>query len=176
MRFVRCGEKSCALLAVYRAQPGRQAAFNKQTGGHFEKIFEHRGRLCGMLVLRNELSFRYKNGGKMLPIRADLDYRVCKKNGQVGFFDIKTFDADHFTYSQITPHQIQRARIYEAYNVPAGFVVFFKPSAQVVYYSGAALAEKGPRSRFLPEGGLLLGSPLTFDLRPIFVNAKWLKG
>lgn len=170
MLFVRCGRVSCAVLGVFKAVARRRVTKNKHAGSQFEKLFEHRAQLTGLLVLRNELSFRYQGGGKMLPIRADLDYRVCQKNGQVGFFDLKCFDAAYFTYSQITLHQLQRARIYENYNVPAGFVVCFRPLAQVVYYSGGVLTRKGPRSRFTPEDGVLLGSTAYFDLRLVFLD------
>ncbi|RYF52455.1 MAG: hypothetical protein EOO38_00150 [Cytophagaceae bacterium] len=161
------------MSAAYKAAPGRRVLQNKHVGAHFEKLLVHRAQLCGLLILRNELSFRYQGGGKMLPIRTDLDFRICNKRGQTAFCDAKSFDQDYFTFSQITEHQLRRARIYEAYNVPAGFVVWFKPSQQVLFYAGNVLHQMGPRSRFTSAHGVSLGHALNFDPRLIFVAPEW---
>lgn len=173
MLFVKSGRVSCALLAVFKGLPRARVAKNKTAGAQFEKLFVHRAALGGLLALKNELSFRYQAGGKMLPIRTDLDFRLFNKKGQVAYLDCKSFTGEHFTYSQIDRHQLDRARIYESFNVPAGFVVWLQGPQVVVYYPARVLIAGGARSRFTVDDGAVLGEPMTFDLRLVFVATPW---
>lgn len=123
-----------------------------------------------MKALKNELAFRYLPGGKIRPIKADLDFRVLKGDGRVCYLDCKSFDAISFTYSQIDKHQLQRALVYERFKIPSGFVVWLQPLRQVVFYSGEKLWQRGPGKRFRAEHGVALGDSYTFDLTAIFAE------
>jgi len=131
-------------------------------------MFIARAGVDGLKALKNHLSFKYLPGGRIQPIRADLDFRVLRRDGRVAYVDTKSFDAAFFTFSQLEPHQIQRALQYDAYSVPAGFVVYLKPLGQVYYYPAHAVISKGPRSRFAPKDGHLLGAAYAFTPGIIF--------
>lgn len=142
--------------------------YNRIKGAQFESLLICRAGASGMKALRNELSFRYQRGGKIRPIRADLDFRVLRKDGRIAYVDTKSFNALSFTYSQIDHHQLRRALCYQEYNVPAGFVVWLEPLRQVVFYSGRTLWNHGARTRFGPKHGILLGDSYTFSLAGVF--------
>lgn len=141
---------------------------NRIKGAQFESLLVCRAGASGMKALKNELSFRYLPGGRIKPIRADLDFRVLKGDGRVAWVDCKSFDAISFTYSQIDKHQLQRALAYQQYMVPAGFVVWLEPLRQVVFYSAQCLWRRGPGARFRAEDGMGLGDSYGFDLSSIF--------
>lgn len=145
-----------------------RVAANKAQGEHFEAMFMARAGVDGLKALKNPLSFKYLPGGRIQPIRADLDFRVLRRDGRVAYVDTKCFDADFFTFSQLETHQIQRALQYDAFNVPAGFVVYFKPLGNVHYYPAQTIFARGPRSRFVPSHGYLLGAAYAFTLNGIF--------
>jgi hypothetical protein len=121
-----------------------------------------------MRAFKNELSYRYLRGGKILPIRADLDFRILRRDGRVAYIDTKSFDGLGFTYSQIDRNQLHRALVYQEFNVPAGFVVWLQKMDQVVFYSGRCLYNRGSGSRFTVRDGVLLGPSLTFGLDGVF--------
>lgn len=144
------------------------AKHNRDAGAQFESLLVCRAGACGMKALKNELSFRYLPGGKIRPMRSDLDFRVLRQDGRIAYLDCKNFDAISFTYSQIDKHQLQRALAYEHWHVSAGFVVWLKPLRQVVFYSGQTLWRRGPGKRFRAEDGVALGDSYTFDLTGVF--------
>lgn len=141
---------------------------NKAKGAHFEAQFVARCGAYGLKALRNELSFRYSKGGKINPVRADLDYRVLRRDGRIAYVDMKVVATEHFTYAQFAKHQMQRALQYAMYNVPSGFVVLFEPTKSVAFFTGDVIYRRGPRTRFTAADGALLGAPYTFDPRLIF--------
>jgi len=146
----------------------RQVALNKAQGAQFEKLLVARAGVSGCRALKNELSFRYLAGGRIRPIRADLDYRILRRDGRVAYIDTKCFDAEHFTFSQIDADQLRQSIAYNHYNVPSGFVVWLKAAGIVVYYPGAMLMSQGPKTRFVKSHGYALGAPYTFDVSLIF--------
>lgn len=145
-----------------------QVAINKREGAQFEAQFAARCGVDGLKALKNPLAFKYLKGGRIQPIRCDLDYRVLRQDGRVAFIDTKCFDAAHFTYGMLETHQIQRAICYAAWQVPAGFVVYLKGCQKIVYYTGATIGTLGPRTRFTVSHGHVLGVPYDFDTSGIF--------
>lgn len=121
-----------------------------------------------MKAMKNELAFRYLRGGQIKPIRADLDFRILRRDGRVAFVDCKSFTTDRFAYSQISPDQLRRALCYQSYNIPSGFVVWLHSARQARFYSGQTIHRRGPGSSFRPEHGVLLGGLYDFSLGKIF--------
>ena len=137
---------------------------NQAEGKGFEDIFERQGRSCGLLIIKQPLACRPIGGGKLIPMKSDLDFKVISRLGDVAYIDTKSFTGDYFTYSDLNPKQVERACLYNEWNVPSGFVVWLRGANQVVYYPGHWVRTAGPRSRFAATTGVLLGNIQKFNL------------
>ncbi len=122
----------------------------------------------GLFPIQNYLTARYifKNNYKV--VKSNLDMTLISPEGEVGFFDCKSFESEFFTFSDLNPDQVKRAVLYNNWNVPSGFVVFFRPINRIAYFTGLQISEAGPGSRFVPLSGLELGRLESFDLRALF--------
>jgi len=135
----------------------------KDAGTTFEKLFERQCQLAGLWAEPNHTRAKRGWKGKLQELKSNLDYTVIARDGRIGFFDCKTFDEPHFTFSRIPEHQRDLAQRYNEWGVPAGFVVWFRPINQVCFYPGWLLAGRGPGTRFLPLDGVPLGTWGRFD-------------
>lgn len=140
------------------------AVNNRLEGNAFEDIFKSQGHRCGLLVLQNHLTARYTRHKVMLQ-KSNLDFMVSNQRGIVGFFDTKSFLKTRFSYSDIDPHQIERAVLYNDYKIPAGFVVYFRKMKKVFFYSGHVIRDLGTGKSFGAEEGAYLGDVWDFKLR-----------
>lgn len=143
----------------------------KEAGTTFEKLFERQCLLAGLWAEPNYIKAKRVWDGRLRELKSNLDYTVIK-DGQTGFFDCKTFDSDHFTFSQLPEHQVELARKYNQHGVPGGFVVWFRPINQVSFFPGGLIAIRGPKSRFEWKQGFWLGPWERFDPRCILDPMK----
>lgn len=137
---------------------------NRLEGKSFEEIFKSQAQRCGLLVLPNRLTARYIQGGRVLMEKSNLDFMVSNQMGTVGFLDAKSFAGSKFSFSEIEPHQLDRAVLYNDYSIPSGFVVFFRAEKVVCFYSGRQIQQKGIGNSFSFHEGLYLGGFWNFDL------------
>lgn len=138
----------------------------REEGKAWEQAFKARGGSNGLLVLKNELSAHYIGGGGVRVTKADLDFRVIRRqDGRIGYFDCKTYHDGFFTFSDLNEKQVERAVLYNECNVPSGFIVWFRTLDVVSFYSGQVIQEMGSGTRFRPVMGRILGSLQDFDLR-----------
>jgi hypothetical protein len=140
---------------------------NKRAGTSFEDIFSRQAQLQGFLVMPNHTPCRFIPGGRAIPIKGELDFKLIDQSGRVGFFDCKSFQEDFFTYSDLDEKQIERAVLYNEWSVPSGFVVYFRKTNQVYFYNGHVIDLKGPRERFDKSDGISLGT--IFKFRPSII-------
>jgi len=134
-------------------------------GQAFEQIFLERGQLNGLFVRKNPLSCRHVWGGRLQLVKGLLDFMLVSPHGIVGFFDTKSFGGDKFAFSEIDEGQLKMADTFNKWNVPAGFVVYFRDLDAVVYFKAGDLYRKGPRSSFGVIDGKYLGTVFNFDLK-----------
>lgn len=142
---------------------------NRNEGKAFENVFETQCRYNGILPIKNQLTAKFINGGRVVLEKSNLDYTLIRKS-VVAFADCKSFAEDSFTYSEIAvrPQQLERAVLYNEHGVAAGFVVWHRKSHRVVYYHGGYIFHKGPGNSFLPTEGVLLGNLQKFNTQLIF--------
>lgn len=140
-----------------------QLAVNKVEGNQLEAIFERSARLQGFATRKVPLSGQWGYDGAFKPIDSELDFQLILE-GAVGYVDTKCFQSDFFAVSQLNKKQIERAKWYNDYLVPAGLVVWFKPINKIVFFSGNHLLA---RSAFHWQDGLQLGTFENFNLRLI---------
>lgn len=142
----------------------RQVDENRRQGRYFEELFFKQAQKLGLLALPSYLACKMSYAGQLMLIPGDLDFKLVQER-VTGFFDCKCFDADHFNYSALDQHQIERATLYNERKVPSGFVVLLKKTKNVYFYSGQSISKRGQGSMFSPADGVLLGPWYEFDLR-----------
>lgn len=142
-------------------------SLNKSNGTYFEKVFFKQAKEQGLFPIQNHITARYIYNGRLQPIKSELDFKLIK-NGITGFFDCKSFENDHFTYSKICPKQLERSNLYNALNVPSGFIVFFRELNQVFFYKGSVIKDLGPGSRLERKNGICLGNISKMNLQLLF--------
>lgn len=140
---------------------------NREQGKIFEELFLKQAQRLGITCLRNYQTCRFLFKGRVQVIPGQLDFTLITQDGKVGFFDCKTFDSNHFTFSQLTEHQVIRSVLYNDNQVPSGFVVWFRPINSIVYFTGLTIAFKGSGSRFNSSDGIYLGRFEQFNLNII---------
>jgi hypothetical protein len=138
---------------------------NKDAGNSFEKLFEKQCQLHGLWADKNHLKAQRMWKGKLRALPSNLDFTVIDpRTGRVGFIDCKSFERSYLTYSELPDHQVTLAARYNEMQVPAGFVVFFRETDQVFFYSGGMVAcSQGTRSTLWH--GTYLGKWPDFDPR-----------
>ncbi len=141
---------------------------NKEQGAAFEDLFKRQAQRLGLTAIKNPLSCKILWGGRIQLIHGQLDFQLInRRDGRVGFFDCKSYNADFFTFSDLHEDQVKQAVVYNDCRVPSGFVAWFIPANAVVYFPGHVIAEKGPRSRFERKDGVFLGRYENFNLKAL---------
>lgn len=143
----------------------------KEAGTTFEKLFERQSLLAGLWADPHHIKAKRVWNGHLKELKSDLDYKLMARGGKIGFFDCKTFDEPHFTFSMIDPDQLELSRRYNEWGFNSGFVVWFRPINQVSFFAGWLISDRGPRTRFLPHDGRQLGSWERFDPTLLFLGS-----
>jgi hypothetical protein len=141
---------------------------NRLSGAHFEAVLVHRAGCCGLWAIKQPHAYRWLPGGKIRPMRCELDFAIVRRDGKVSYADCKNFEGTSFARSALNKAQVARAAAWNAYKVPAGFIVHLRAADAVVFYSGMQIAKSLRGSSFKVGDGLLLGSAQTFGFDPIF--------
>jgi hypothetical protein len=141
---------------------------NRLSGAHFEAVLVHRAGCCGLWAIKQPLSFRYLPGGKIRPMRSELDFALVRRDGKIAYIDCKSFEGRSFARSTLNRAQVARAAAWNAYNVPAGFVVHLRAADLVVFYSGMQIAKSLRGSGFGADDGLVLGRAVDFVFGSVF--------
>jgi hypothetical protein len=150
----------------------RQADANRIAGARFEAMLVHRAHLCGYLPIKQHLTFRYLKGGRVLAMRAELDFSLVGRAGQVAFVDTKSFDASRVPKSALDRNQVARAYRYNLWNVPAGFVVELRRLGRVVFFTGRRVHLLRAGESLGLADGVDLGPAETFALDGVFTGAQ----
>ena len=145
----------------------------REEGKIFELVFERQARRLGLLPIKNHLTCKFVPNRRPLILKSELDYKLVeKKTGRIGYFDCKSYGKDFFTYSELDPEQVKRAALYEEWNVPSGFVVFFRPTSTVRFFTASYVLKKGPGNRFSVNEGVGLGRWDNFELRGLMREGR----
>lgn len=141
---------------------------NQDYGKFWEDVFERMCRYNGLFPKKNPLSAKIIGRNRVQLLKSDLDYRVVTRDGRVGYFDCKCYGKSHFVFSDLDSNQVEQAVLFNEWNVPAGFVVFFRDSNEAAFFPGKTIAQAGPGSRFTISEGVSLGRLESLDLKRLF--------
>ena len=136
---------------------------NRDQGKLFEILFVQMCQYSGLKVEQNHIKARRAWKGKLIALESNLDFTIANREGRVGFVDAKSFEGSSFAYSNITDggrrtHQLQQADENNQWNIPSGFVIFFRGCGKVCFYSGGYIEDRGPGQRFNWVEGIYLGT------------------
>lgn len=111
--------------------------------------------------------------GAVLPKRTTtpFDFLLTKK-GKSACIDCKTVDSGNFSHSMLTQHQVHSLLSIHDSDVTAGYVVWFRDTNQVVFYSADKLYHLKARQSLKTEDGTLLGDHNNFSLKSILEQNK----
>lgn len=141
---------------------------SRQRGWDFEALFEKMCRFEGLLVRKIPLSCRPIGNNQFLPVKSELDWQVGH-SGITAFIDTKSQKGATMVRSAFNDDQVDVAVGFNSWDIPAGFIVFFREINRVVFFTGAQIHAIQSGSVSADEG-LELGTGFDFSVRKIFAR------
>lgn len=138
---------------------------SKKVGNAFEDILERHAIQIGAKLTQMPSGCKWV-GKRAIPVRTEFDFFFAYQGRSI-VFDAKTLKTSGFSYSTITPHQMNSLYEFECQGICAGYVIWFRGTDQVTFVKASALRALKPRCSIGPDDGLSLGSIRDFDLRTI---------
>ena len=137
-------------------------------GDLFETVFLRTCRGNGVAITRIPDGCK-QVGKRIIRVKTPWDWALSY-NGRSAFIDTKTVDKVSFAYSSVTDHQVRALHTHEAAGAVAGYVIWFRPSDQVVFIPASRLLTSQGRTgsfSMSDDGVQPIGNHL-FDIRLIF--------
>jgi penicillin-binding protein-related factor A (putative recombinase) len=103
-------------------------------------------------------------------VKTPFDFIIMKSKKETLFADAKTTEGNTFSHSKITPHQLAELLKIEAIGGTAGYIVFFRQSSEVVWFSAGTLKRLLPGASLKALEGETLGSFHSFGFNRLFVG------
>lgn len=100
---------------------------------------------------------------KFVQIKSPFDYLLAK-DGHACALDCKTLDEVRFPYSAIKQHQLKALKTLSP-QIPAGYLVWFRPEDAVVWFPVSTLSQVKPRTSLTIEDGFHIGTS-TYGFNP----------
>jgi len=140
----------------------------KRRGDQFQSFFESRCRMQGITCIR--VPDGCKQIGPrpidIIRVRTPFDYILGFEN-KICFVDLKSFDSDRITRSQVVDHQVMSLNDLNRH-ARAGYVCFFRETKRFVFFSVEKLSLLSRGDSLKVEDGLDLGDLLKHDFRALF--------
>lgn len=147
--------------------PNRQLAGKKaqSSGATFELIFQRQAQRQRVHCLQMPDGCRQIGGNRLIRVPTPFDW-ILAFNGKSAYVDTKTFEHDRLRRSDLVPHQIE-ALYNIGWHCPAGYVVWFRKTQAVVFYSWHFMIKIGQGQSASQQEGILLGTIEDFSVLPI---------
>lgn len=156
---------------IKQISKGRKA---KSAGSFFEHAIEHQANRENIMFIKIPDGCRRVRtpiGLKLIPVKTPFDF-VIGKNGTVCFFDAKSFDKNRLTRSDVVLHQITSLYSFETEKFIAGYLVYFRPINEIVFFDASQLVGLEKTGISLnAEDGTYLGSIEKFNISKLFIPA-----
>jgi hypothetical protein len=146
-----------------RVIAGRKA---KQEGKGFENTLYVDALRQGWYVINIPQGCRWIGQNKVIAVESPFDFLIIK-DGKTICLDCKSYYRDRIQYSDLEPHQLQVLAGCEENGVPGGYLVCFRTSYQIVWFSSSKLLGLQPGHGLGIEDGTLLGSLLDYRIEKI---------
>ncbi len=140
----------------------------KNRGASFERMIVSVGERTGWDVFR--IADGCEGFGPTLrKVSQPFDFFAIKEESLAIFFDAKSNDKDTFQYTSIKQNQLQNLLKIEQ-SFPAGYLVFFQPIDQIVFFNASQLKTLKFRQSLKPSDGINIGSFIVHNLSEIIKN------
>lgn len=144
----------------------------KKSGDRFERIFYNSAISNGLgcIQIPNGMKVvKLKNKLIPVPIATAFDFLIAS-NGKILCLDTKSTQKNTFSFSEITPHQLQALEHMNSHGIDGGYIIVFnsQTTAGVYYFPTETLSNVKPKSGLNASMGLHLGSMMDFDLKILF--------
>jgi len=138
----------------------RGGAIAKAYGNAFEALFMSACRHAGIHVVQIPMGAKViRCRGKLTTIKVKTPFDfVLMKDGVTVMVDTKTVDGSTFPFSKITRHQLESLAHCEVFGVKAGYVVNFRETGQMAFFSSRVLSRLRPNASLIAEDGENLGN------------------
>jgi len=153
-------------MSLKRRIGGKRA---KSHGDEFEAIVKSAGALDGFHVIRMPDGCKVIGPNKLMRVRTPFDFIFVKSRKETFFADTKTTEGKSFSHSQITPHQLDELLKIELNGGIAGYIVYFRETNEIVWFSSSKLNSISRGESLKPEEGVLLGSRFSIRFGALFV-------
>ena len=152
--------KSVTTEELYkRRMRGKRAKYG---GMEWENRLISQCSLYDLSVIRIPDGCKQVAAGRLIRVRTPFDFIVAD-HFQAAFLDTKTIDATSFGYSLIDQNQLNNLlKLHDKGHV-AGYLIWFKPLDQVLFFNAGQLLEVRPGNGLFLPSGLLLGSVSDFN-------------
>lgn len=138
----------------------------KKMGAMFENTLGHSARLSDLNLIQIPQGAEYrKRRGRLCltPVKSPFDFILQKKGSPNIFFDAKTRAGDSITYSDFfgsksTKHQLETMVDATNFGTMSGFVVWFRASNRISFFSASKVATLAKRTSLGPNDGTDLGT------------------
>ena len=150
---------------------------NKKLGNSFEESFELSAKYSGWTVIKIPDGCKRINHKQTILVKCPFDF-VFAKNGLAVFCDAKTTEGKTFPQSKINKNQLEKLLSLHDQKMIAGYVVYFRETRTVRFFSAKEMSEVKPGDSLKEEKGILLGGIGNIDLgkirasEPIGVNSE----
>lgn len=136
--------------------PSSNGPNNRIQGVQFEKILEKHCNQQGVLFIKLPIGAKPIGRGRWIRQTSPFDY-VLLHEGSAVFLDCKSLDSKTISYSTLTEHQITSLSAIREHGSLSGYMVWFRPINQVVFFEVKTLLGLKPRQSLSPQDGIYLG-------------------
>lgn len=153
------------MVDLRRRIAGKQA---KSHGEEFENILKANAYVAGFEVLRIPDGCRQVGHNKLIRVRSPFDFVFIKSKTEIVFIDAKSTNNKTFSKSAISEDQLHNLSAIEKKGHIAGYIIYFRSTNQIIFFSVAKLKQLAPRQSLQAVDGTYLGNRFRIDLGLIF--------
>lgn len=156
-------------MSMLKARGARKAQRN---GKIFEESIKRICNNSGIGYIQQFVQTSQSRGKIFYVAKAAPDFMIFK-DAQAIFFDAKSFDSDHVTYTQINQNQVMQLKRLNEHGFKAGYLVHLRAIGEVCFFPVHKLLSVQPRGSLrlidaISLKGLDLGEASMFNIGLLF--------
>lgn len=142
---------------------------SQRRGEAFENLLRGECRRTKWTVVFFPPGIKNISTTRFIRVKTPLDF-IFVKGPKVVFIDAKTTKAKTYSFSKLTPHQIEMLIEIENHGHEAGYCVNFTELNITVFFRASMLVALKGRTSLKPDDGIVLGSNSIIVLDRLFID------